>query len=80
VTRTTAALLVIQDSLHETFADNLDLLEGAVLVVSDALHAHIADNILLPGTIFQAGRLMVVRGSDRLMVVSPTDRLMVVRH
>lgn len=80
VTLTQAALLAVQDALHAHFADEPELLQGAVLVVGDSIHAHLADNIVLPGTVFAAGRLMVVRGTDRLMVVAPTDRLMVVRH
>jgi hypothetical protein len=77
---TQAALLSVQDALHEHFADAPELLQGSVLVVSDSLHAHLARNVVLPGTVFPAGRLMVVRGTDRLMVVAPTDRLMIVRH
>ena len=80
VVLTQAALLAIQDALHAHFADAAAALQGSVLVVSDSLHAHLVRNIVLPGTVFAADRLMVVRGTNRLMIVAPTDRLMVVRN
>ena len=40
-----STVLVVQDSLHDHDADNIDLTQANTLVVQDSLHGHLADNI-----------------------------------
>lgn len=72
---TQAHLLEIQAALHGHAADEPGVLAGGLLVVSDTLHAHLVGNLIFPGTVFQADRLLVVRGFDRVLVVAPSDRV-----
>jgi len=80
VTLTTADVIAVDAARHAHGAESPTLTVDATLVVSDALHAHLADNVIFAGTVFAAGRLMVVEVPDRLLIVAPADRIIKVTH
>lgn len=73
-------ILAVRSLVHGQTAEQIQLLADATLVVSDVLHAHLVDRVIFDGTVFRAGRLIVVQGHERLIVVAPTQPFIRVRH
>ena len=70
-----ASILTIENCLHGHEVDSIQLNQASVLIVSDTLHSHLVDNIIFPGTVFAAGRLIIVKTQSRIVYITPSNRL-----